>query len=341
MKNSGFNKYTYEFMGSFDTLIQFMGYAKSSEDFEVLAKKGQERMEELNKLFDRYHLYTGVNNIKSINDAAGIEPVPVSQEIIDLLGFSVAMYSKTDGVCNIAMGPVLNLWHDARTEGLDVPLEAALPDMKKLEQASLLCDISKVIIDKEKKTVFLQEKGMSLDVGAVAKGFACQIVADELKVAGYDSFLISGGGNIVAVGTPKDGVRAKWGIGIQNPNGNALNPDDTPLDIAYITDEAVVTSGDYQRTYVVNGKTYHHLIDPETLMPANYFRAVTVIAKDSGKADFLSTTLFLLPLEEGKKIAEQEGIDALWILPDLSVVTTDGMKAVLKRIGNATNKLIK
>ena len=338
LSNTGFTKYSYEFMGSFDTLIQFMGYAKSAEEFELLAKKGQARLEELHQLFNWYHLYTGINNVKTINDQAGIEPVSVSQELIDLLLFSVAMYKKNSGVCNIAMGPVLNLWHDARTEGLDNPSEAVLPDMEKLKQASMLCDITKMVIDQDKKTVFLQEKGMSLDVGAVAKGFACQIVANELTLEGYDSFLISGGGNIVAVGSPKDGLRPKWGVGIQDPNGNALNSEDEPLDIAYITDEAVVTSGDYQRTYVVDDKAYHHLISPVTLMPADYFRAVTVIAKDSGKADFLSTTLFLLPLTEGRRIAEQENIEALWILPDLTVVTTEGMKSVLKNMGNATNE---
>ncbi len=334
----GMSKYTYEFMGSFDTLIQFMGYAESAEAFETMAQEGQTEFETLNRLFDRYHDYAGINNIKTINDAAGGSPVKVDQEILDLLQLSKRLYGETGGVCNIAMGPVLSLWHDARTEGLDNPEAAVLPDMKKLQDASRLCDIGNVLVDEAAGTVFLKEKGMSLDVGAVAKGYACKIVAESLKAKGYDSFLISGGGNIVAVGSPKDGLRPKWGIGIQNPDGNALNPDDPPLDIAYVSDEAVVTSGDYQRTYVVQGKAYHHLIDPKTLMPATYFRAVTVVSKDSGLADFMSTTLFLLPLEEGRPLAAVMGVDVLWILPDDTQVATEGMKTKLKKLGGAVNK---
>ena len=331
-------KYSYEFLGSFDTLIQFMGYAESKAAFEVMAKKGQARFEELNRQYDIYHEYEGIRNVMTINGQAGNAPVKVGKEILDLVKFSIKWHDKSPGVCNIALGPVLALWHDARTAGLDFPDTAALPDMAALKKASLLCNLKDVIVDDAAGTVYLAKAGMSLDVGAVAKGFACQIVADELKAAGYDSFVISGGGNIIAVGSPKDGIRAKWGIGIQNPDGNALNPDDPPLDIAYVTDESVVTSGDYQRTYVVDGKAYHHLIDPVTLMPADFFRSVSVLTPDSGLADFYSTTLFLLPLEEGKKAAAAAGLDALWVLPNGTQVATDGMKAVLKKLGGATNK---
>lgn len=331
-------KYSYEFLGSFDTLIQFMGYADSNAAFEVMAKKGQAHFEALNREYDRYHVYGGLNNIMTVNDQAGIAPVKVDKEILDLVKFSILWHDKSPGVCNIALGPVLALWHDARTAGLDNPDNAILPDMAALKKASLLCDLKDVIVDDAAGTLFLAKAGMSLDVGAVAKGFACQIVADELKAAGYGSFVISGGGNIIAVGAPRDGIRTKWGIGIQNPDGNALNPDDPPFDIAYVTDESVVTSGDYQRTYVVNGKAYHHLIDPVTLMPADYYRSVSVLTPDSGLADFFSTTLFLLPLEEGKKAAATAGVDALWIMPDGTQAATDGMKAVLKTLGGAVNK---
>ncbi len=331
-------KYSYEFLGSFDTLIQFMGYAENKAAFEVMARKGQARFEELNRQYDIYHEYEGISNIMTINRQAGVAPVKVGKEIMDLVRSSIAWHDKSPGVCNIALGPVLALWHDARTAGLDFPDAAALPDVAALKKASSLCNLKDVIVDDAAGTVFLAKTGMSLDVGAVAKGFACQIVADDLKAAGYGSFVISGGGNIIAVGAPKDGIRAKWGIGIQNPDGNALNPDDPPLDIAYVNDESVVTSGDYQRTYVVAGKTYHHLIDPSTLMPANFFRSVSVLTPDSGLADFYSTTLFLLPLEEGKKAAAAAGVDVLWVLPDGTLVATDGMKAVLKTLGGATNK---
>lgn len=334
-----YHKYSYEFLGTFDTLIQFVGYAESESRFEALAKKGQTRFEELNKLFDIYHTYQGINNIKTINDNAGIKPVEVSQEIIDIIQFSKKWYQKTEGTVNIALGPVLSIWHTYREEGRVDPEKAKLPDLELLKKVELKTDIDKVIVDTEKRTVFLGEQGMSLDVGAVAKGFATEIVTRELKSEGFSSFIISGGGNIRASGVPQDGLKSKWGIGIQNPDGNPLIPNDEPLDIAYVNDASVVTSGDYQRYYVVNDQRIHHLIDSVTLMPANHYRAVTVMTEDSGVADFMSTAVFLLPYDKSRALVESiEGLEALWIMHDGSIVATEGMKKSLKKMGGASNK---
>ena len=326
-------------MGAFDTIIQFMGYAKNEQDFEKLSIMGQARFEELHKLFDIYNSYEGINNIKTINDNAGIKPVEVRQEIIDIILFSKEWNLKTGGRVNIALGPVLEIWHGKREEAKNNPEQASLPKMDLLKQAMLNTDINKVIVDTSKSTVFLQEAGMSLDVGAVAKGFATEIVAKEFINSGYTSFLISSGGNIRAVGKPLDGVRAKWGIGIQDPDQDAKFSDDNTLDIVYVNDVSVVSSGDYQRFYVIDDKKIHHIIDPDTLMPANYFRAVTIMTEDSGLADFLSTTLFLLPYEKGLELVESmENVDALWVFADGSIKATENMKNKLKIMGGANNR---
>lgn len=338
-KSNSYQKYSYEFFGSFDTVIQFMGYSEGKEQFEALAKKGQLRFEELHKLFDIYHDYEGINNIKTINDNAGIKPVQVEQEIIDMIQFSKEWYNRTGGAVNIALGPVLSIWHTYREEGKSNPKEAKIPDLSILREAVSKTDINNVVVDAQAKTVFLKEPGMSLDVGAVAKGFATEIVVRELENDGYTSFIISGGGNVRTVGIPKGGARSKWGIGIQDPNGRAVGYDNDYLDIAYVTDASVVTSGDYQRYYEVEGRVVHHIIDPVTLMPANHYRAATVITRDSGLADFMSTTVFLLPYEKSRALVESlEGVEALWIMYDGSIITTDGMKDLLKTIGGATGK---
>jgi len=334
-----YHKYTYEFIGTFDTVIQFMGYAENEKQFEELAKKGQARFEELHKLFDIYNIYDGINNIKTINDNAGIKPVEVKQEIIDIIQFSKEWYDKMGGVVNIALGPVLSIWHTYREEGMRDPANAKIPDIVLLKKAELKTDIKKVEVDAVKKTVFLKETGMSLDMGAVAKGFATEIVARELEAAGYTSFIISSGGNVRVVGKPLDGTRSKWGIGIQNPDGNAIIPEGEALDTVFVTDTSVVSSGDYQRFYEVDGKRIHHLIEPSTLMPANYYRAVTVMTKDSGQADFLSTTVFLLPYEKSRELVESlDGVEALWIMQDGSIAVTDNMKKSMKKLGGATGK---
>ncbi len=334
---SGYTKYSYEFLGAFDTIIQFVAYTKTKGEFENMVEVGKNRFMELHKLYDIYNDYDGINNIKSINDNAGIRPVEVSQEILDLILFSKQWYSKTNQKCNIALGAVLSIWHDYREYGLDNPDDAKIPPMDKLEEAMKHTDIEKVIVDENNNTVYLEDKDMRLDVGAVAKGFASEIVADELKEMGYTSFIISSGGNVRTVGEPLDPTRKKWGIGLQDPDGNPNDPEEPSLDILYLSDQSLVTSGDYQRYYVVNGKKYHHLIDPVTLMPAEHFRAVTIMTDDSGLADFMSTTIFLTPYEEGIKLAESLGIDAIWMMNDGTINATGNAKSMMKYLGGATN----
>ncbi len=336
--NSGYSKYSYEFLGTFDTVIQFLGYAESMEQFDSWAREGQARFTELHRLFDIYNNYEGLNNIKTINDYAGIQPVKVQQEIIDLILFAKEWYDKTGGQVNIAMGPVLEIWHEYRTRGKNNPDEAELPSMAELQAAVLHTDINKVIVDEENMTVYLPDPEMSLDVGAIAKGFASEIVAREFKQKGLESMIISSGGNVRLIGKPLDGIRSKWGVAVQDPDGNPHNPQDPPLDIIFATDQSVVTSGDYQRYYEVGGRIYHHIIDPQTLMPANYYRAVTVMYEDSGVADFMSTTLFLLPFDESKALAEKiQGLEALWVFPDGRIEVTEGMKKTLRDLGGATS----
>ncbi|MCX7773413.1 MAG: FAD:protein FMN transferase [Clostridia bacterium] len=337
-KATGYGKYSYEFLGTFDTVIQFVGYAKSQQDFEAMAKAGQARFAELDKLYDIYNDYQGINNVKTINNNAGKKPVEVKQEIIDLIAFSIDWYQKTNGKCNIALGAMLSIWHDYREAGINNPEQAKLPPMADLQNAMKYTDISKVIIDKSKKTIYLEDPHMQLDVGAVAKGYATEVVTKELLAKGYNNFIISSGGNVRTTGKPLDGVRKNWGIGIQNPNGNTQDPNDAPLDIVFLSDASVVTSGDYQRYYTVNGKRYHHLIDPTTLMPATYYRAVTIVTPDSGFADFMSTTLFLTPYEESRKLAEKLGIDAIWIMADGTMKTTEHVKTMMKNLGGAKNE---
>lgn len=130
--------------------------------------------------------------------------------------------------------------------------------------------------------------------------------------------MVSVGGNVYATGPKPDG--SNWSVGIQDPDGNASEY----LHIVTIRSGAVVTSGDYQRYYTVNGKNYHHIIDPETCQPGDKWRAVTVISQDSGLADALSTSLFLNDLETGRKLLEQYGAVAAWVEPDGTVILSPG-----------------
>lgn len=326
-------RYSDTFFDTFDTLVTVVVYAESKEDFDSYYQQIRERFRQLHKLYDKYHEYEGISNIRTINENAGIRPVKVEREIIDLILFAKDWYARTGGKANIAMGSVLKIWHDYREQGLYDPEKAKLPPKEELLEAAQHVDIDKVVVDVENSTVYLADKDMSLDVGAVAKGYATEVVAREMMEAGLKSGMISAGGNVRAIGKPSDGVRERWGVGIQNPVESIVS-DDHLLDVVFVNDSSVVSSGDYQRFYVVDGKAYHHLIDPETLMPAEYYHAVTVVTEDSGVADFLSTTIFLLPFEQSRALVENlDGVEALWVMHDGSVEATDGMKRIMKSQG--------
>ena len=331
-------QYRTEFLGTFDTVVSVIGYADTEEEFSQAAGIVHETFAGLHQLFDIYHGYSGVNNIKTINDNAGLMPVKVDARIIELLQTAKEWHSKTDGAVNVAMGPVLAVWHEYRGTGIASPEDAAVPGAQELAEAAKLTDIGKIAIDEAASTVYI-EAGMRIDVGAIAKGYATQAAADALIAAGYDSVLISAGGNVAAVGAPKDG-RDKWGVGVKDPQSDLAysTDDENLLDVAYVSGVSVVSSGSYERYYEVDGVRYHHLIDPQTLFPAAHCIGVTVIAQDSTAADVLSTAAFVLPPEEAMLLIENtEGTEALWVHENGDVTLSSGMAAYLKHIGGATN----
>ena len=334
LQKSKYHKYNNSFYDTFDTLVQVVGYTKTEKEFNAYYERIHQRFQELHKLYDIYNDYEGINNVKTINDNAGIKPVKVDKEIIDLMVFAKELNKRTTGRTNIAMGPVLRIWHDYRNEGIDDPANAKLPPMEMLQEAAKHTDIDKVIVDTDNNTVFLADERMKLDVGAIAKGYATELVAQEIMAEGFTSGIISAGGNIRTLDKPLDGVRERWGVGIQNPDRGITPEQQNLLDTVFINNASIVSSGDYQRFYTVDEKHYHHLIDPKTLMPGEYYRSITVVTPDSGLADFLSTEAFLLPFDESKALIESyDKVEALWVLPDGSIEATEGMKKIMKSYG--------
>ncbi len=296
-------QYNATFLTLFDTVTTVVGKAEDEESFRATSQAIHDALLEYHQLFDIYNTYEGINNLKVVNDNAGIAPVEVDERILSLLRDCIAYHELTGGMVNPAMGSVLQLWHVARNDGINDPANAYLPKEDKLIQAAQHMDFSAVILDEAASTVFISDPNVRLDVGAVAKGWSVQRVAETAP----SGLLISVGGNICATG-PKDASGTPWVVGIQDPNGG-----DSYLHTLTVTKGSVVTSGDYQRAYVVDGELYHHIIDPRTCYPSTYWRSVTIICEDSGLADALSTALFLLPLEEGQSLLEQTGAHAMWV----------------------------
>jgi FAD:protein FMN transferase len=303
-------RYEASFLVLFDTITEIVAYTNTKEEFNQYSQLIYDGLEEYHKLYDIYKDYEGINNIKTINDNAGKTPVKVDKKIIDLLLIAKDAYGLTNGKVNVAFGAVLTIWHDFRTQGIDNPQKATLPPLVELEEAKKHTDINKIIIDEKASTVYLEDAQMSLDVGAMAKGYATEQVAKSARDNGYTSGLLSVGGNVRAIGN-KGIDDTPWVVGIQNPDTESKVSNLYTLNLKNLS---LVTSGNYQRYYTVNGKQYHHIIDPETLMPANYFTAVSVICEDSGTADLLSTAIYNMPFEQGKALIESlDNTEALWI----------------------------
>ncbi len=317
-------RFTTSFLDVFDTVSTIVAYTKDESTFQAQTDAYKAMLTEYHQLYDIYGEYEGIHNLKTVNDNAGVEPVEVDPRIIELLKFGKEMYALSDGRVNICYGSVLSVWHDYREEGLSHPEKASLPAEEELAAAAAHTDIEDLVIDEAASTVFLADPEMSLDVGAIAKGYAVGQVSARIAESGLQNAAFSIGGNVCTVGWKEGKEDNPWIIGLENPD---------PVQEDYLmtlrlSGLSVVTSGDYQRYYTVDGQQYHHIIDPDTLMPADYMHAVSVIAEDSGYADGLSTTLFLMPVEEGLSLVESlPGVEAVWVTKDMETITSSGFDA--------------
>lgn len=307
-----------EFFTYFDTVTTVIGYG-SEKEFAAACAIIEETLSEYHRLCDIYREYSGLHNACTVNLAAGKVPVEVEAELLDVIEFGREVFEETGGRCNIAMGAVLSFWHECRESAL-AGGTAALPDSEALSEASMHCRMEDVIVDRAAGTVFLADGAMSLDLGAVAKGYAAERAARALFSAGFTGYALNVGGNVRTVGVKGDGTA--WVTGIQDPENTA-----SYLLRLELTDASLVTSGSYQRYYEVDGVRYHHIIDPRTLYPGNAFLSVSILCGDSGLADALSTAVFNMELDEGLDYVNQkDGVEACWVLADGSLAYSDGFE---------------
>ncbi len=319
-KKEKFSDYSFDY---FDTVSMIVGYEKSKEIFDENCKEIKALLEEYHKLYTIYNTYDGVNNLCAVNNAGG-EALTVDQKLIDMLSYAKEMYAATSGKLNVAMGSVLNIWHNYRNEGINDPASARLPSIDALKAAKEFTNIEDLIIDYENKTVRLADPQMRLDVGAVAKGYAVEAVARYMAERGMNGYSLNIGGNIRIVGVRDDGE--KWKVGVENPD--TTDKENPYIEYLMLEDMSVVTSGTYQRYYEVDGKRYHHIIDPETLFPGENFLSVTIVCKSSAMGDALSTALFTMTQAEGEAIIDSiEDAEAMWVMPDGERIYSDGFKS--------------
>lgn len=304
----------------FDTCTTFICYTENDSEFDAACDIVYRSLSECHKLFDAYNGYEGINNLYTLNQKAMIAPVRVDERLYDLIGRSILYRDSLCDKVNIAMGSVLTLWHEKRITKEGIPETAAL------ETAAKHCDTADIVLDPENRTVFYKDPELRIDLGAVAKGYAVELAAQALEKAGFRSYLISAGGNVRVGDAPADG-RKYWNVSIQDPDDASVY-----TDVIHCVNSSVVTSGDYQRYYEVDGVRYHHIISPDTLYPAEGMRSVTVVTADSMEADFLSTALFILSADDGSKLLKtNNGAEAYRITEKGETLISTGMQQMLAR----------
>lgn len=303
----------------FDTVFTYKESSAYYSEAEARYDSCCQTLLDYNALFDIYNDYEGLNNIKTINDNAGIAPVEVDPVIIDMLKMAKTFYDLSDGEFDITIGSLLKIWHRYRENGIALNEQGKLgqlPLNSELEEAAQHRGWEHVIIDEQKSTVYIDDKNISLDVGGIAKGYAAEAAAKASEENGMDSGFVNVGRNIRTVGEKPGNV--PWRVGIADPDGEMVNG---VVILDQLGSFSFVTSGDYERFYVASdGVSYSHIIDPETMYPAVLYRSVTILTPDSAAADCLSTTLFTLSVEDGMKVLENyteltgNSAEAVWLM---------------------------
>ncbi len=295
------------------TIINIKAYGKNAD------KAVQASVDKISDIENKMSLNISTSEINKINKNAGIAPVKVSKNTFDVVKASLIYSEKTKGSFDITVEPLVSIW------GIGTD-KARIPSKDEINNALKLINYKDVVINEKESTIMLKRKGQAIDLGAIAKGYT----ADELKkvLLNYNvsSAFLNLGGNVYVLGNKPD--KTPWKIGVQNP----LEPRGDYLGIVSVSDKSVVTSGNYERFFERNGKRYHHIFDTKTGYPAEKgLISVSIISDKSIDGDALSTSVYTLGLDEGKKLIESlEDVEAVFVTNDKKVYTTSGLKDTFK-----------
>lgn len=285
----------------FDTKIQYLSYTKDKETFDKEFERVKSLFWTYHQLFDNYHTYDGINNLMSINNNAGIKPLVVDDLLFDLLLESKKASEESNGYFDVTYGAVFAIWHEYREAGIALNQEnkpGLIPPLAMLEEAKAHVGWDLVQLNTETKEVFITDPKASIDLGGIAKGYATELVAQQLEQAGVAHAVVNGGGNVRTIGTKLNEV--PWSIGVQVPT---IKPSNQNIEVfSFPKSMSVVTSGNYQRYYQDEDQNIiSHILNPKTLYPDSPFASVSIFTKDSTLADVLSTTLYVMDYETGKQ----------------------------------------
>ena len=288
-----------------DTYIYIKIYSNQTK-----AKEALDNVEliykEYHELSDRYHHYDNITNVYDIKNNDSDDNLVLNDKLYNLLTYASDWHKKYNKY-NIEMGNIIDVWKKYRDSGIGIPSYDELDSANKITNLVLLGNNT------------ILNNHPNLDLGSITKGYATEEAGKYLESIGINEYLINAGGN-VKVG--KSYGKDYYNIGIQSPkkDGNLLTK-------VKGNNISVITSGSYERFYEYDGNIYHHIIDPDTLMPSNYMKSVTVITQDSALGDVLSTVLFLNSVDDGLNIIKEYDVEAIWYTNDDNIIRSDGFNS--------------
>lgn len=285
-------------------------YIQIDNQKEDTANKALEEAEKIFKhyhqLSDRYNSYNNINNLYYIkNNTSDEEYIQIDKDLYDLISYGIFWYDKSNGLLDISLGNITDIWKKYIQSGNGVPSN------DELNKANIY-NIKDIIL----KDNSIYNNHVNIDLGAISKGYTTEKVGQYFESVGINSYLINAGGN-VKVGTKNN---ANYKIGIQDPDGSKTDV----YKVVEGNNISVITSGNYERYYKYNNKIYGHIINPKTLFPSSNIKSITVITNDSALGDAMSTILYLMDIDEAKLYLKDYDVEATWYVNKDKQYYTDG-----------------
>jgi thiamine biosynthesis lipoprotein len=282
------------------------------EDEEAANKATLQSFQEIKRIEHLMSPWIDSSDVTRINQSAGKEWVKVSQETLRVIKKAREISELSEGGFDITVGPLTQLWRVAREKGIP-------PSADELKKKLDLVNFRNVMIDQEEK-VFLKKRGMSIDLGGIAKGYAVDRAFEVLRTLGYKNLIVNAGGDLRVGGSKLD---QPWSIGIQDPRSS-----EKIMATVTISDSAIATSGDYEKFFIYQGKRYHHIFNPKDGLPSDGCQSVTIICKEGMVADALATAVFVLGPEKGYVLCQKlKGVDCLIVDKEGKIILAPGLKS--------------
>lgn len=306
-----------------DTLVTIKAYGPHKAQVERAVDQAMEEIEKIDSQMDCFNPRSEVSKINKTAAKKGGGKITVSPDLMTVIAASKEYNLKTEGAFDITLRPVMRLW--------DFNGKAHVPSQQQLQEALALVDMNNLEINREEGTISFKKRGMALDLGGVAKGYAADRAVAVLKKHGIRRALVTTGSTTMVMDSKPN--NEPWIIGVQNPR-----KDNSTLGTIGLTNKSISTSGDYQQYFMSKGKRYHHILDPKTGLPARECMSVTIITSDSCMdADILSTALFVIGYPKSMRFIEnQEHVEAVIVDSKGKVHVTEGLRGRIKNLKNDT-----